>query len=401
MIHISMEVARACLVIGLVFTALIYARTRVASGGAVTGSYIAFLLLTSQWLHVIGWFALALMGVAAIRLVSKRWPLSRTWMYYIAIAVPATVHVLLIYAGDSTAFGGLSAVLIAGLYVTNGLTAYDMQRQGIYRTLLSITIVVALTLVVIIPLNWAMQEYAAPTELTGYFTPVEPALILLCIYAAAAVHLGLGWGTAGIIGGLFLIELVSWQSILLLIAMTWLGAQIARPLSRLFGLSPRQRLYTVLIVGSIVSWFGLFWLDWFGFQAAKFQDYFGIETLLVIGLLISEIVRVGALRTYGGAAIVMLITGLVSWGSTQQFAVFLATVVGAVALIIALLWVGIQSQRGLWRRAIKAGDRWAVLNLADARAYTGGEPFVTVTGPLTARMREAVGRVFSSSRSSG
>lgn len=377
MLEVGADVARASLVVGLVVTAFLYTRTRVASGGAVTGSYLAFLILSGNWADVVAWFLLALIGLAATRALTNRFPLSRTWAYYIGVLVPATIHVVLVSLAQLPPLSGFSALLVAGLYVTNGLTAYDMNRQGVARTSVAIVAVTAVTLAIMVPLALVMHELAPRGQSVPYFTAHEPLLILLCIVLSAGVHLGLGWGTAGIIGSLFLIEILTWQSILILVALSAGGAVIARRATRLLALSPRQRLYSILVVGSIVSWFGLYWLDWLGLPGAQFHTVFGVETLLVIGLLISENVRLGAARTYGGAAIVTSGTAVASWSMSQHATVQLAVGVALLVVITALFWWGLRSQQDLWRRAVLAGDRWAVLGDTDRRRFLRGGLFAT------------------------
>ncbi len=370
--EVGVDAARACLVIGLVITALAYRRTRVASGGAVTGSYLSFLVLTGNWEDIVGWLLLALVGLAAMRVVCTRFPMSRAWAYYVGILVPAALHVALVSLAQLPALSGLSAMLVAGLYVTNGLTAYDMHRQGVGRTLLAVAGVTALTLAVVVPLNAVMLAISLTPETLPYFTAHEPLLILLCIAVSAGVHLGLGLGTAGIIGSLFVIEILTWQSILMLVIVSWVGAVIARRATRVLALSPRQRLYAILVVGSIASWFGLYWLDRLGIPGAQFHSVFGVETLLVVGLLISENVRLGAARAYGGAAIVTAVTAAVDWSSGQELPLRGAVVAAAILLVAALFWLGARSQQDLWRRAIVAGDRWAVLGDTDQRRFLRG-----------------------------
>lgn len=358
MVDVNIEVARACLVIGLVFTAFFYSRTRLVSGGAITGSYIAFILLTGQWFDVVGWLVLSLVGMFAIRIAANYWPLSRTWLYYLGIIVPATIHTILVYVAHVPDFAGFSAYLVAGLYVTNGLTAYDMQRQGVFRTLAAIAMVVVATLAVVLPINLGMNFFSQSQYELNYFTITEPALILICILAAAAVHLSLGWGTAGIIGALFLVDILNWQSILLIVAITGAGAWIAKRVSNKLALTPRQRLYAILVVASIASWFGLFWLDYLGLSAAQFQSEFGVETLLVIGLMINEIIKVGATRAYGGAGIVLLLTAAANWAFNTGGATELAVLAGVAIVIIALFGYAIRQEHAKWNLALEAGAKW-------------------------------------------
>jgi len=355
---VSLEVARAALVIGLVFTAFFYSRFRIVSGGAITGSFIAFILLTGQWLDVAGWLVLSLVGMFAIRLLAQRWPLSRKWLFYLGVIIPALLHTGLVYLGALPGLEGFTAYLVAGLYVTNGLTAYDMQRQGVWRTLLALAAVVGATLLVIVPINFGMELFADSQYFIAYLTPAEPLLILICVLAAAAVQIGLGWGTAGIIGALFLVNVLSWDAILLLVIVTAVGAWIARIVSTRLGLTPRQRLYSILVVSSITTWFALFWLGWLGVEAAVTLSSFGVETLLVVGLMINEIIKLGPTRAYAGAGIVLVLTAATFWSLTQPPLIFALVLIAVVAVIAVLLGIGMRAERARWYRAIEAGRNW-------------------------------------------
>lgn len=283
MLEVGADVARASLVVGLVVTAFLYTRTRVASGGAVTGSYLAFLILSGNWADVVAWFLLALIGLAATRALTNRFPLSRTWAYYIGVLVPATIHVVLVSLAQLPPLSGLSALLVAGLYVTNGLTAYDMNRQGVARTSVAIVAVTAVTLAIMVPLALVMHELAPRGQSVPYFTAHEPLLILRVRRRDAARD-----RTAD---------------------------QRERP--------PR------------------------------------------------------AARTYGGAAIVTSGTAVASWSMSQHATVQLAVGVALLVVITALFWWGLRSQQDLWRRAVLAGDRWAVLGDTDRRRFLRGGLFAT------------------------
>lgn len=355
---VSLEVARAALVIGLVFTAFFYSRFRLVSGGAITGSFIAFIALTGQWLDLVGWLVLSLVGMFAIRGFAQRWPLSRKWLFYLGVIIPALLHTGLVYLGALPGLEGFTAYLVAGLYVTNGLTAYDMQRQGVARTLLALLAVAGATILVILPVSFGMDLFADAQYYLSYLTPAEPLLILICVLAAAAVQIGLGWGTAGIIGALFLVNVLSWDALLLLVIVTALGAWIGRFVSIRLGLTPRQRLYSILVVSSITTWFALFWLGWLGVEAANTLSTFGVETLLVVGLMINEIIKLGPMRAYAGASVVLVLTAATFWSFTQPPLVFGLVLAAVLAVIAVLLGFGLRGERDRWRQAIEAGRNW-------------------------------------------
>lgn len=354
MTGVDIEVARAALVIGLILSAVLYNRTRLVSGGAVTGAYLALMLISGHYTTILGWFILSLLGLAAIKLAANRWPLPRAWLYAIGIAVPATLHVLGMYLSGFDFLGDYSSYLAAGLYVTNGLTAYDAQRQGLPRTLIGVGIVTVATYLVLLPVAYGMSQVR---DIVEYSAPVlqNPLTVLGTILIALAVRTGLGWGTAGIVGALFFVDLLNVASVVVVIVMTVVGTLIYRAVEKPLGLTPRQRHYSILAVGAIVSWFGLFWAEWLGVPGAELAYQFGVEPLLFIGLMIAETMRSGPAKMFGGTAIVVAVTlGLSLTASmAPQFLwlVFLAVVAVSAVLIIR----AIGPMRGRWYAALAAG----------------------------------------------
>ena len=358
MAGVDIEVARAALVVGLVITALIYHRTTILSGGAVTGSYLALMVMGGAWDTIAGWAILSLIGYAAISLASQWLPFPRAWLFAIGVIVPAAIHTLGVMAAGIPAFSGLTAFLVAGLYVTNGLTAYDAKRQGILKTVLGVLAVVGLTLAILVPLQWAMDRFARDERILSEVSLDSPLVILLCIVTALAVRLGLRWGTAGIVGSLFLVDLLSLSSLLVILGFTLVGTVIYRAVAKTMGLTPRERLYSLLAVGSIVSWFGLFWASWLGIPGAEAAERFAVEPLLVIGLMIGETQRFGLGRTLGGTAIV----GVVTWCAQVLFEanpsgawwIFVVLLIPATVLMV----FATRSMVAEWRAAIAGGEVW-------------------------------------------
>lgn len=360
MAGVEIEVARAALVVGLVITALLYHRTRILSGGAVTGSYLALMILGGQWVTIIGWAVLSLVGLGAISLASRFMPLPRAWLFAIGVAVPATLHSVGVLVAGTPELGAYSAFLAAGLYVTNGLTAYDAKRQGVRRTVLGIGIVVALTLAVIYPVSLAMDRFVDGEQILSGISLDSPLVILVCIFTALAVRLGLRWGTAGIVGSLFLVDLLSLASLAVILGFTIIGTIIYSVIARRLGLTPRERLYSLLAVGAIVSWFGLFWASWLGIPGAEEAEMFAVEPLLVIGLMIGETQRYGLWRMLAGTTIVATMTWLAQ-------TLFLANPGGALWLFVLLcvpaallMFFANRSMVKDWKAAIIGGDQWGV-----------------------------------------
>lgn len=358
MAFVDIEVARTALIVGLVLTALLYQQTRILSGGAVTGSYLALMLMGGYWETIAGWAVLSLIGYWAITLTAHYFPVPRSWLFAIGVAVPTLLHVLGIQLAGLPELDNYSTYLAAGLYITNGLTAYDAKRQGIPKTLLGVAMVTAVTLAVILPVDWAMDRFSSTERVMSEISLDNPVLILICVITALAVRLGLRWGTAGIIGSLFLLELLSVASIAVILAFTLIGTFIYRWVADYLNLTPRERLYSLLAVGGIVSWFGLFWASWLGIPGAAQAEMYGVEPLLVIGLMMGETQRFGIIRMLAGTTLVTAVT----WGANYLLVnnpggVWWVLMVSLVPAAILMVLASRSLVRD-WRGAVAAGDRW-------------------------------------------
>lgn len=355
---IEIEIARSALVVGLVITAFIYHRSRVVSGGAVTGSYLALMVIGGYWDTILGWAVLSLVGLGAIKLTARLWPVPRSWLFAIGVIAPATLHVLGLQLAGLPELGNYSSFLAAGLYVTNGLTAYEAQRQGVVRTALSISAVTALTTAVTMTVAWGMSLNPDPNPIVSEVSLDSPLVVLVCIITAFAVRLGLQWGTAGIVGSLFLLDLLSLASLVVIVGFTLVGSVIYRFVANRLGLTPRERLYSLLAVGSIVAWFGLFWASWLGIPGAEDAARFGVEPLLVIGLMIGETQRYGIPKMAGGTVIVAgvtyVATTLLEANPTGGLWIFLMCLTPAIILMA----VATRRMTNDWEAAIAGGDRW-------------------------------------------
>jgi hypothetical protein len=355
---VEIDIARAALVIGIVIAAVMYHHTRVVSGGAVTGAYLTLMVLGNYWETIAGWAVLSLVGLGAIKLTARLWPVPRSWLFAIGVIAPATLHVIGLQLAGIPQLDNYSTFLAAGLYVTNGLTAYEAQRQGVVRTFAAVAIVTALTTAVTMAVSWGMSVSPDPTPTISEVSLDSPLVVLVCIITAFAVRLGVRWGTAGIVGSLFLLNLLSIASLVVILAFTVVGTVIYRAVANRLGLTPRERLYSLLAVGAISAWFGLFWASWLGIPGAADAARFGVEPLLVIGLMIGESQRHGISRMLGGTAIVAGVTfaarALLEANPTGGLWVFLLCVTPAVIMMA----LATKRMRHEWSAAIAGGDTW-------------------------------------------
>lgn len=358
MIELDTELARGVLVVGLVISALTYHFLRVNSGGVVTVPFLAIMVLSYDWVNILGWLVLATFGYLTIRYLAERWPLPREWLFLSGVFVPMVFHVVGINLSLLPPFESFSTFLAAGLYVTCGLTAYDSARQGLLRTLISAAAVTAVTIVVVLLMVGTGQFFGAASPQLRPFVEHDPLLAFVVVCAAIVARLAFGLGTVGIIGGAYLIQIGTPTVIITVTVLTLIGAAIYKWAANFLGLSPKQAFYSLLAVGSITAWFALFWADYFGLPGAEVVNLYVLEPLLVVGLMIGETARFGPVRMLLGAILVatsgIALTSAVSMGILLPWVAYL--------LVVVLFALGIRHglrkvHRG-WEAAVAAGQRW-------------------------------------------
>ena len=363
MIGLEVEVARAALIIGLVLTAFLSKFTRIITGGAITATYLALLALTDNWLTIGGWVVLSVAGLLAIRFVAERWPMPRRWLFAVGVAVPATLHLVGVLLAGLPQLEGFSDYLAAGLYVTSGLTAYDAQRQGLPRTLVAALGVGAVCYAILLGIQYGLRYFSA--DIPVITSPVfhDPMAVLACILIALSIRTTLRWGTGGIVGALFFIGMLNVLSTISILVMALVGAWIVKKVDRLMGLTPRQRHFSILIVGGIVSWFGLFWAEWLGIPGVALVNQYSIEPLLVIGLMIGEVTKFGVLRTLGGTSLVIVATLFVSYLGLEFPSYQIVGLVIVAVVSGALAVRGLRDVENDWHSALAGGDEYQFQSL--------------------------------------
>lgn len=373
MVGLEVEIVRATLVIGIVIGALVYHFTRVSSGGVVTTPFLTLLVMTGRWTDILGWAVVALAGMGIIKLLAMRWPLPRPWLFYLGIFATTAIHVAGIAMGSSltTSQPALGLFLSSGVYVCSGLTAYDAVRQGVVRTFAAAVLVIAMTLGVMLPLRYLANTFGGEQMMVLESPLRDPVLALICVGTAVAMRMGPRWGTAGIVGSLYLLNIATVQSILVVVVFTIVGAVIYRTVADSLGLSKKERLYSLLAVGSIASWFGLFWATYLGVPGAAAVAAYPIEPLIVIGLMIGETVRYGFVRTAAGSTVVFAVTAVAAEMIGSKPEMTPLVVAAAMAFVAAVIGVSLIRIRREWKVALAGGDMWGVKpdNLADVEAH--------------------------------
>lgn len=357
--NIEIELARASFVIGLVVTAFAYERFRILTGGAITGTYLAYCISLGYWTDVVSFAVLSAAGYLLLKVLTQLLPLPRNWLFYIALLVPALFHMLGVYLTWLPGLDQTSAFLAAGMYITNGLTAYDMYRQGVAKTSVILAGVIAVALLFETPMRIAFGAGGADNN-GMLFVQQAPSTVMLCLLAAIAVRLGLGLGSAGIIGVVFLIEISDPISLATILAFTIGGTYVYRWVAKWMWLTPRQQLHSILIVGGIVAWFGLFWAQFFGDAGAIALNKYALEPLIVVGLMLLEGVRMGLPKALGGTAIVAAITMTGMWLEQQAIGWYIGGLVALVLISLLMLLPGWLQLRRNMAEALELGKRFVL-----------------------------------------
>jgi hypothetical protein len=138
---LELDLMRMTLIVGVVLAAIIYQRTRLLSGGLMTGAYLALLISKGDSGDLLGWAIITVITFAIIKLITHLLAFPKAWVLTFAIVTSAALHaVAVLLSGgkgnnDSLWLGGLEVVLAGGMYLTPGLTAYDLARQGWIKTM--------------------------------------------------------------------------------------------------------------------------------------------------------------------------------------------------------------------------------------------------------------------------
>lgn len=370
----ELDLMRMTLLVGVVIAALVYQKTRLVTGGLMTGAYVALLISSGSFDDVAGWAVLTLVSFCVIKLFSMLMALPKVWIITIAILTSTIVHTaaVLLSGGkgmnNEVFLSGFEIVIAGGMYITPGLTAYDIARQGWLRTAGVISVVTGSTLVVTFSVSALGQTSGPQLPLTTpdsvFYTSLSfPLVMLVCIAVAEVMRLTFGWGTGGIIGSVFFVELlvaspVSFVVIIVLVAITVVLTHASK---RVFVLTPRQSFQFTFILGSLIAWVGLSIGSQLGIEAAIIANQYALEPLLAVALISTDVARYGTVGTIKGKVFVLLAVVatnlLVINGSFQAWAIFSVE----IALIIVLYIIGfIYVKRG-WGHAQAVGEKYPLI----------------------------------------
>lgn len=363
---------RAVLITSLAVAFVMYAKTRLVTGGTLTPAWFLLLILEERWAALVGTVITTALVVVLLRyLILPRRALSRAWQAAISVllgvlltAVVVIAHPVLAGLEPSGAWGFLIAV---GLYVTPGLIAYDMLRQGVRKTAMSIGMVTAVSGLLSLPVVTALSKLVqggSAVVIVGDGRIPESLWWLATLVAVSVTvmwKLGFGLRAGGFLAGLFVYEALDWQTTALAVVLALLTYLLVHQFDRRVVLTPRQRFQVSLLLGALLSWFGLYWFTQLNFVPAIMANGYPIAPLLIVGLLAADFSRERRHipQVVIGMLVVALAVGLGVWVAQASAWGYVAVV--GVLLGILLFWLLAENRR-FYRAiqpALELGGRYA------------------------------------------
>lgn len=366
---VDVDTERFVAIVGIALAFALYTRTRLITGGTITPAYLVILALNGRFTAIAVTVVVALIALVLVRVVLlSRVALSRAWLSGALILTGALVNTVLDLASRQYTqpfFGVEQLVLVLGLYVTPGLIAYDWERQGFWKTNTAIVFVAASTIVLTSPVLWFAKQLlpgSSAVVIRGVGRIPDELWWLASVLAVASTLLlrfGPGWRSAGFIGGLFVFEALTPVTFGLAVVFAVATLLVVGGLARVTVLTPRQWFQVSLIIGALLSWFGLYWFTRLGYEPAIIANGFSLEPLLIVGLMASDMARTDSSVTrtiLGTAASAALVGGGVLLAGTGWIGLIAAGAIATVA-ILASLSVAIRQMRGQAREAMTLGEQ--------------------------------------------
>jgi len=364
----ELDLARMTLIIGLVVAAFIYHRTRLVSGGLMTPAYLALVISAGSWEDVLGWAFLTLASFVIFKIVTYLIALPKAWLLMISIGISTILHgVIVLTTGgkgghEPLTIGAFELILSGGMYLTPGLTAFDLSRQGWLRTLGVVVVATGVTLGIAAIGNLSGPAIPLTNPTSHVFTNYSlPVAMIVCVLLAEGMRIGFGWGSGGIIGAIFFVELLDVTSFIVIIVLVAITAIVAHYARRVLTMTPRQWFQFTMILGAVIAWMGLLVGSALGIDAAKNVGAYALEPLLAVGLISTDVARFGTRHTIYGKVIVL--TGVILTNQLVQIGGFDSWIalVGLLFAVISIYIYAFREVRVGWRVAEDVGSRHPIV----------------------------------------
>lgn len=345
----DIDTLRAVLVTSIAVSFVMYARVRLVTGGTLTPTWFVFLMLEQRWGAIVATILVSVIAVLIMRLlILPRWAASKAWQASLTVLLGVTLNgiaanlVPMFRPGTDAA--ALDFLVAVGLYITPGLIAYDVIRQGPGKTVIAIVAVTGLSLLLTIPvialLSRLVQGGSAVVIVGEGRIPAGSWWLatVVAVFVTVMFRLGPAWRAGGFLAGLFAYEALTPITLVLAIAFALVTYGVVRFLATKMLLTGRQRFQLSLMLGALLSWFGLYWFTQFGFESAIIANGYALEPLLIVGLLASDFGR-------KETRVVPTILGMLVVTGAVALAMWCATTINGGALIMVIAMAAVF---GVW-----------------------------------------------------
>ena len=368
LLSLDIDTTRFVIVASVVVGAIVYSRLRISAGGALTGGYVVLLALSGQWTLIAVIAVVALLSLVVIRgIVTRFVALPKEWLFIGMILMSALIMSAILlsfrYTGPVYLPGGLQIVLVVGSFITPGLVAYDVAFQGPRATSIGLALVIAGTMLIVVPVL-IFANVLRPESSTVYipgYGEIPPTLYWLATIAAVliagALRLTFGIRSAGFIGAIFIVTVLSWAAFVTIGIAALLAYAVVALLERYILFSPRQRFQTSLLAGMLLAWLGLYWGARLGWPPAMAANSYALEPLIAVGLMAADMgrQRSSVPKTYLGTGIGVVFVLLVVYAATSGQPVSWIATPLLLVIPLALALPAVQDLRISWRTAFDSG----------------------------------------------
>ena len=319
------EVVRFAFVFGVAVSMLLYERRHLTTGSIVVPGYVATFAVYP--LIIAATAVNAGLSYLIVNKVLNRWFLlyGRTKFTVLAL-VSISIQTAMLKLSPSGAWLWESDIkLVVGVgYVVPALIAHDMGRQGVRKTIKSVSLASAIVLVPIVFALWIDMpgiNDLAPLTGTGRMAvdaPWIPVAVLLSAAAAWGVSHNYGLRSGGFMGASFIAILLGdpWQvgvAIALALATYLFVTRMLMNEMILFG---RRKFSAMLLVSATASWIML-WIgsDLIGVDALQHVDVgaLALTPLIVPGLVANDAQRTGPGQVLAGLGLATVFVLCTTW----------------------------------------------------------------------------------------
>ena len=351
---------RLLLVLSVGVAFAVYTRFHLVGGGSVSGGYAAILIVYGQWGTLLGTAVVTCLTLVVMRgLILRVFGLPRSWQFTMAVFIGAVLTTVLaaVIPPEISLGDPWSLAITFGAFVIPGLVAYDVPHQGFPQTMFALGLVTGITLLICVPLFYAMQQLptATPADVPlvqGIPNNLLPFAVIATIVIGAVLRFSLGWRSGGFIGALFLVEFFTVAAFLAVGAAALATQAIMWMLDKRVVFTGRQRSMVALMLGALVAWAGLYWGGVLGWVPAEEADLYTLSPLLATGLIAADMGRSDTVRTLLGTGIAAMTLGALLWVSANYGMWW-----GILGLLIVTLGAipGVMRLVGPWRAAEASG----------------------------------------------